>query len=64
MKKVILAVTSLLVVFSASSYAELENHFAKQDAQVKTPIVQSTNQSVDAPFKTEILNVDTHITNK
>lgn len=64
MKKVILAVTSLLVVFSVSSHADLKNYFVKQADQTKTQIAPSTNQSVDAPFKTQFLNENMHITNR
>lgn len=66
MKKIILAVTSLLVIFSASSYAELENYFVKQDAKAVTQVAKSNpddTQSVNAPFKTDILNQDPRITN-
>lgn len=62
MKKIILTMTSLFVLFSAASHADLTNYYVKQEqAQKQTKI--NTESSQQQQFKTAVLNVDSHVTN-
>lgn len=62
MKKIILAITSLFIVFSSYSYAEHTNYYVQQEAKQKTQI--NKTQSQEKPFITPHLNENSRVNNK